>query len=406
MVTVADLVDPGNFYFWIITTGIAVAILGLLKGKIQMLFTITSFAYSNAKFNAMGNDYVEKRELEALIEARSFNDAVSILNTKKYPLKDVRTHEDAETLLDEYNIKSLEDILQDIPEGLHPLVKTYLKKYEVNIIKRLLKSRLQKITGGATGASGATGMQGSVQPISDLGKLAENKDLKPVGELTSEIIQQMLDAERADEIVELFAKTPFGKELREVIHDYDGNFQKIENILDKYVFNELRKVDSKVSSTLAVPTRFFVSHLLDISNIKLLLRAKRKGYSPETCKNMLYPAGISIPHWKLEQMCETSDVTEIIAELEGTKYYAVLKDKVQDYEKKKNVSQFEIALDKFLLHLIVEISIQHTITAGPTIRYMVSREFETRNLKTILHGLSEGLGYKRIMPLVITEGEE
>ncbi len=400
MVTIAELVDPGNYYFWIITVAITIAIIGLLKGKIQMLFTITSFAYPNAKFNAIGNDYVRKRELESLIEARNLHDAIGILNTRNYPLKDVRSAENAELLLDEYNLKSLEDILQDIPEGLHPLIKIYLKKYEVQIIKRILKTRLQKIRSGAIGAD--------VDTKAKLGsnRRDESRGIRPVGELTNEVIQQMLDAERGDEIADLFAKTPFGKELREVIHEYDGNFQKIENILDKYVFNELRTADGQVSGTLAAPTRFFISHLLDISNIKMLLRAKRKRFSPEVCKNMLYPPGIALPQWKLEQICEVSDVTEIIAELEGTKYYPVLKDKVPDYEKTKNVSQFEIALDKFLLHLVVEISVQHTITAGPTIRYLVSREYETRNLKTILHGLSEGLDYKRIMPLVITEEED
>lgn len=401
MVTVSELADPGNYYFWIITFSITFAIIFILKGKLQMLFTITSFAYPNAKFNAIGNDYVKKPELEALIEARSYQDAAGILSTHNYPLKDTRSADDAEILLDEYNIKSIEDILQDIPLGLHPLVKAYLKKYEVGIIKKILKQRLASIRGKVglkrsrgKGKAGARRKKGSAA------------DLKPVGELTQELLQQLVDSERADEIADLFAKTPFGKELREAIHEYDGNFQKIENILDKYVFSELRGVDNKVAPTLATPTRFFVNHLLDISNIKMLLRAKRKGYGTETCKEMLYPPGLSLPAWKLEQMCEATKVQELIAELEGTKYYPVIKDLIADFEKTNNVSPLEIALDRFLLRLMVELAIQYTTTAGPTIRYMVSREYETRNIKTILHGLDEGLDYKRIIPLVVTEEEE
>jgi V/A-type H+-transporting ATPase subunit C len=105
-------------------------------------------------------------------------------------------------------------------------------------------------------------------------------------------------------------------------------------------------------------------------------------------------------------MCEASDVPELASELEGTKYFPVIKDLIGNYEKNRDVSPLEIALDKYLLRLVVEIAIQHTTTAGPTIRYMVSREYETRNLKTILHGLSEGLDYKRIMPLVVIEEED
>ncbi len=384
MVTVAELMDPGNYYFWIITITIIFAILGILKGKIRMLFTITSFAYPNAKFNAIGNDYVKRIELEALIEARNLQDAAGILGTKNYPLKDVRTADETEKVLDEYNIKLLENILQDIPAGLKPLVHIYLKKYEVNAIKRVLKTHISEIKRSEEGL----------------------KNIRPVGELTSDILQQMFEAERADEVAELFARTPFGKELREAIHDYDGNFQKIENILDKYVYSELQKANESVSNTVAIPTRSFVDHLLDISNIKMLLRAKRRKYNQGICKNMLYPHGLALPTWKLEQMCEASDVVELLTELEGTKYYAVIKDLIPLYEKNGDVSQLEIALDKYLLRLVVEISIQHTITAGPTIRYMVSREYESRNLKTILRGLDEGLDHKRIMPLLITEEEE
>ena len=107
MVTVSELADPGNYYFWIITLSITFAIILILKGKLQMLFTITSFAYPNAKFNAIGNDYVKKPELESLIEARSYQDAVGILSTRNYPLKDTISIDEAEILLDEYNIKSI-----------------------------------------------------------------------------------------------------------------------------------------------------------------------------------------------------------------------------------------------------------------------------------------------------------
>ncbi len=405
MVTVAELADPNNYYFWVITLAIAFSIIIILKGKLQMLFTITSFAYPNAKFNAIGNDYVKKHELEALIEARNFQDAVGILSTRNYPLKESKNVDDAEIMLENYNVKSLEDILQDIPEGLHPLVKAYMKKYEVGIIKRALKQLLSRITGPGR-ASKAAGADRRGVGLGIQRKPEARVILRPVGDITQELLQQLQDSERADEIADLFAKTPFGKELREAIHEYDGNFQKIENILDKYVFSELQAVGDKVTHTVAIPTKMFTNHLLDIANIKMLLRAKRKKYDTEMCKGMLYHPGLVLSQWKLEQMCEVSDVPELASELEGTKYFPVIKDLIGNYEKTRDVSPLEIALDKYLLRLVVEIAIQHTTTAGPTIRYMVSREYETRNLKTILHGLSEGLDYKRIMPLVVIEEED
>jgi vacuolar-type H+-ATPase subunit C/Vma6 len=369
-----------------------------------MLFTITSFAYSNAKFNAIGNDYVRKPELEALIEARSFQDAVGILATHNYPVKDAKDIDDAENLLDDHNIKTIEDILHDIPTGLHPFIKAYLKKYEVGVVKRVLKQHLTTSGRARVGAM-EKDKSGKAPGVRRMFK-GSRRELRPVGELTTELLQQLQDSERADEIADLFAKTPFGKELREAIHEYDGNFQKIENILDKYVFDELNGIDERVSKTVLTPTRVFINHLLDISNIKMLLRAKRKRYDAETCKSMLYAPGIVLSKWKLEQMCEAASVPELASELEGTKYFAAIKELIQDFEKTEDVSPLEIALDKYLLKLVIEIAIQYTTNAGPTIRYMVSHEYESRNLKTILRGLSEGLDYKRIMPLVIIDEED
>jgi V/A-type H+-transporting ATPase subunit C len=92
-----------------------------------------------------------------------------------------------------------------------------------------------------------------------------------------------------------------------------------------------------------------------------------------------------------------------MTELEGTPYITPIRDAMGDYEKSRSISPLEIAMDRFLLSRIVDLSIQYTITAGPMIRYIVSKEYETRNLKTVLRGLSEGLPDNKITPLLITE---
>jgi len=102
-------------------------------------------------------------------------------------------------------------------------------------------------------------------------------------------------------------------------------------------------------------------------------------------------------------MCEVNDLTELFNELEGTPYITPIRDAMSDYEKTRSISALEIAMDRFLLARIVDISIQYTITAGPMIRYIVSKEYETRNLKTVLRGLSEEMPDKKIAPLLITE---
>ncbi len=379
-----DIMDPGNIYFWILVFGITSVILFIIKGKIKMLMVITSYMYPNAKLQALGNDYVKTDELEALIETRRFPDAINAMTAKNVPVKDVKNFSDAEVLLDKLNINSIEQALIDCPQSLKPLLKAYLKKYEVGMIKKALKT---KLFGGLKSPQ-----------TSDL-----EKNIRPVGDITSEIIAMMLETERPEEIADMFAQTPFGKDLKEKIQEYDGNFQTIEILLDKYVFNVLKNSIEEVEPSVMVPVKQFVNQLTDVTNIKILLRSKHKKYSVEDCRNALLPPGRSLPTWKLEQMCDANDITELMTELEGTAYIIPIREAFSDYEKKRSIAPLELALDRFILTSIVDISIQFIITAGPTIRYIVSKEYETRNLKTILRGLSEGMPDENITPLLVTE---
>lgn len=379
-----DLLNPGNIYFWILVVGIAMVIVLITKGMIKMLLVITSFMYPNAKLQAIGNDYVKTDELEALMESRRFPDAVNAMVAKNVPIKDVSDFNEAEVLLDKLNITSIEQALIDCPQSLKPLLKAYLKKYEVGMIKKALKTKLF----GGLKASQADQLE---------------KNLNPVGDITSEIIATMLETERPEEVADLFAQTLFGKELKEAIQEYDGNFQKIENLLDKHVFNELKNSIEEVEPSVMVPVKQFVNQLTDVTNIKILLRSKHKKYSVEDCRSSLLPPGRALPLWKLEQMSEANDITELLTELEGTPYIVPVREAMSDYEKMRSIAPLELALDRYLLTKIVELSIQYTITAGPMIRYVVSKEYETRNLKTILRGLSEGMPDEKITPLLVTE---
>ena len=73
------------------------------------------------------------------------------------------------------------------------------------------------------------------------------------------------------------------------------------------------------------------------------------------------------------------------------------------YPKAGSVQIFENALDALLLKLVKNISTQNYASIGPTIRFIVSKEFEIKNLKIIVKGIGEGLPIDIIKPLLITE---
>ena len=63
----------------------------------------------------------------------------------------------------------------------------------------------------------------------------------------------------------------------------------------------------------------------------------------------------------------------------------------------------ETSLDCLLLKLVSDISTQNYVTIGPTIRFLVSKEFEIRNLKIITKGISESIPPDIIKSFLVME---
>ena len=149
--------------------------------------------------------------------------------------------------------------------------------------------------------------------------------------------------------------------------------------------------------------RRFVKTLTDIINIKNVLRAKQLGYDEESCKKLFIGEGREIPPWKYNELSELESVSQIINSLEGTSYYDALKDTIEIYNKEQSVQVLETALDSLLLKHVRDISTQNYISIGPTIRFLVSKEFEIRNLKIITKGVSENISPDVIKTFLVKE---
>jgi V/A-type H+-transporting ATPase subunit C len=89
--------------------------------------------------------------------------------------------------------------------------------------------------------------------------------------------------------------------------------------------------------------------------------------------------------------------------LEGTSYYESLAHAIEEYNKENSTQVFEIALDRFLLKKISMISSQFYVTIGPSLRFLISKEFEIRNLKIIAKGIHAHLQPSLMKDYVITE---
>ena len=113
--------------------------------------------------------------------------------------------------------------------------------------------------------------------------------------------------------------------------------------------------------------------------------------------------GQEIAFWKFKEMSQIESIPQIISSLEGTSYFDVLKNQIDNYNKEGSIQIFENALESQHLKLIKNISFENYINIGPTIRFIVSKEFEIKNLKIIIKGIGESLTSEFIKSMLITE---
>jgi V/A-type H+-transporting ATPase subunit C len=365
--------DPYNYPFWILIASILISVLALISRPFS---TYVMFAYPNAKFEAIGNPYITEKELNRVIDIKDLSTLKDTLNASKdYDLSGDNTGEIQQSLDDNF-VKIIEMMQKDSSKKMYEFFNTYLEKLDVYLIKNTIKNKLEN------------------------NKIDEKIINKAILTKTKSLLQTLLESDKQN-IPEILKNYGFEKDVIEAVSEETINFLKVDTAIDKQVINRFREI--KVPYRCENAKQKFLNTLIDIITIKNILRAKELGYNEESCKILFIGEGQEIASWKFKEMTELDSVPHVISSLEGTSYYDALKNVIEEYAKDKSVQILENALDSNLLKLIEDISTKNYVTIGPTIRFIVSKEFEIENLKIIAKGISEGLSPDIIKRFLVKE---
>ena len=193
----------------------------------------------------------------------------------------------------------------------------------------------------------------------------------------------------------------FEKDVIDAVIEENYDILKIDTAIEKYVINKFK--NTKVPYKCESAKQKFVGTLIDTITIKNILRAKQLGYDKDECKKLFIGEGQEIAPWKFKEISEQDSVSHVISSLEGTSYFDSLKNVIEEYNSSKSVQVLENTLDSNLLKLVENISTKNYVTIGPTIRYIVSKEFEIENLKIVAKGISEGLSSETFKSYLVKE---
>jgi V/A-type H+-transporting ATPase subunit C len=367
-----EVLNPSSPLFWLTI----LIILGVVSTFIARSFkTYVKFIYPNAKFEAIGNPFIQEKELTPLVDAPSleaFKDRLNIL--RDYQV-DGQTATAIQHSLDQNFLRTLTMMQKDSTKKLRAFYDLYSQKIDFYLVKNEIKSILQ-------GNKKNQSVQTTLVPQ------------------TKQLLEKLQTASK-ESLPQLLTALGFKDELILEISKDSPDLLTVDALFDKqYIdtFTELR-VPHKCEQA----HHDFIKNMIDMVTIKHLLRAKQLVLPPDRCKTFYLGEGKQIARWHFEQLADASDVPETITALEGTSYFSLLSTKLEQYKKEKSVQVFETSVESAFLARIKEISHQNYLTMGPSLRFLVSKEFEIKNLKVIVKGIAENISTEIIKNNLVKE---
>jgi V/A-type H+-transporting ATPase subunit C len=358
-----NILNPYDAPFWVLVASILVVVIGLI---FRPFITHIRFTYPNALFEAIGNPYLEDKQLGNIVESKDLNTFKETLNSSKnYNIEGDDTYT-VQKSLDENFFQTVKMMRKNSPKQMNDFYNVYLEKYDTYLVKNVLKRKLEN-------------KETSIdETYIDQAILPGTKDL----------LQKLTNSEKTD-IPNMLKEYGFEKEIIELFSEENVDFLTLDAAFDKHVINSLKQVT--VPHKCDQVKQQFMKILTDVLNIKNMLRAKHLGYDKESCKKIFLGEGREISTWKFNEMTEAENVLDVISNLEGFSHHNALKNSVEQYNKEDSVQSLENALDGYFIKIAADISVQNILNIGPTLRFLISKEFEIKNLKIIAKGVDENL---------------
>ncbi|WNY25892.1 ATP synthase A1 subunit C [Methanolapillus millepedarum] len=267
---------------------------------------------------------------------------------------------------------SFQKILRITEGEPHELVQEYLRVFDIDDIKTILRGKKHNIADEQILESLVTG-----------------------GMLRYTFLSNLV-SKSMDEILAAFSDSIYAP----ILSKYTGdNLQAIENELDKFYYENLFEAIGYPGSADRKQFDQFVRREIDIQNLLLLLRVKKYdiGASGDASSNvcliedvssLLIPHGLDLDAEKLEKLC----YDDFIEAIRKTPYWEAIGPVLDNKDiHAVSLTDVETKLLRYNLTKVTSYSRRNIISIIPILEYIIYKSNEVRNLRIIVRGKSVGM---------------
>nr|WP_325231132.1 V-type ATPase subunit [uncultured Oscillibacter sp.] len=217
----------------------------------------TDYLAISARIKAMETGLLTRERMEQVLEARSDEEAVKILQECGYPELDARSPEAMDAALSAAREATLSDVLDGAPDPRY--IDIFKLKYDYHNIKAVLKAAAMNVS--------------------------PDSMLMDMGRVPASVLKEAVLTGRLEELPEgLAAAAAEGREILDSTRDP----QLSDIALDRRCYQEMARVAEETGSAFLAG---YVKIQIDAANLRSLVRTLRMGKSGEFLKTVLLEGG-------------------------------------------------------------------------------------------------------------------
>ncbi len=359
------MIDTYTVILIALSSGFVAVLIAIVvfMGYLRKILSIASFMSPNATVFAIGAKYTVRDNILKLLEMTSVTEIINDAKKEGYNIEDI---DKADVHIEKDMLRMMNEVIGMMPEGVRQFSDAYMLKYDANIVKRILRAKYMKIP---------------KHKIYDI--VYEGRTI------TKLIINHMIEASSVEDSISALDVTPFKSAIK--VWGETNDLYEVEMEIDRIIIERLKDAKMNLDEDSREPIEKFLSILIDIQNIKNVIRAKNAEI--ENIEKFIIDGGYEISAWKLKSIAEARNIEECLGQLEGTSY-SFLRDIRDPFE-------IEISLDRYMLKVVNDIGLIYSVSSGPIVMFLVAKEYEARNLKAIIKGFLENIPKERIKSLLV-----
>jgi V/A-type H+-transporting ATPase subunit C len=369
---------------------IVVIIFGLILSLFILVFISAQrsmpYIYSGAKVSAWEAKLLHESRMLEFADAPKVSSILAGLDETGYRayLANIPRDEDVDVVTVEQALNghmrdSYRELLEVVPEKDKSIVVKLLKKIDLYNLKTVVAAIHNKVP-----------------------KEKRLEEMLPSSTMSQERLEMLASAGNFDTLQEFLKDTEYFDAFSASLEKYkEGGLSIVLFTLDKAYYSSLwadvqdkgrlgfRKKLRNIKEILAKRAqrpilKKIIGYEIDAANIKLILRLKHEGATPEEITYSLILPSYELSEKTLIWMAEAKSVQEAVSGISHTTYGPILAKALPEFETTGSLFTLEKALDEGQLKMCKWMLITKFFSLAPVLMYIHLKEIEVKNLRAII----------------------